>query len=202
MSATHTFVKQTGVAFDHFNAKAKALVKEGGPLGMMVEKMSLISSIGAKALLPEALRPMAQIFGHLSPMVFQAVSAFGALGPMLMGLVNPFTLLAGAVGLIYLGFKQAEKSMKGGKKAFADLLGNKVKGYIAKAHALADAVPGIVKEIAADFQLLKTAIPWKDIWTEVASAARKALSAYPLSRALSRRPGRSLPSMAFPGRGA
>lgn len=110
-AAAVTFVHDTGKAFDKFNNSAERLVKEGGPLGMMVEKMSQISSLGAKALLPEALRPMAQIFSHMAPMVFQAVTAFSALVPVLMTLGGPAGILIALVatlGAAYLMFKQVQ----------------------------------------------------------------------------------------------
>lgn len=117
-AATMTFVHQTGKAFDTFNEKASALVKEGGPMGMLVKKMAEISFIGAKALLPQALQPIAMLFGHLSPMVFEAVTAFTQLGPILMHLVNPFTLLVGLVAAFHLGIKQAEVHLASQNKTY------------------------------------------------------------------------------------
>lgn len=108
-AAAVTFVHDTGKAFNKFNDNAERLVKEGGPLGSLVEKMSQISSLGAKALLPEALRPMAQIFSHMAPMVFQAVSAFGAMVPVITMLGGPGGILVALVATLtaaYLMFKQ------------------------------------------------------------------------------------------------
>jgi hypothetical protein len=117
-AATMTFVHQTGKAFDTFNEKASALVKEGGPLGKLVQKMAEISFMGAKALLPQALQPIAMLFGHLSPMVFEAVTAFTQLGPILMHLVNPFTILIGLVTLFHFGLKQTEAHLKAQNKEY------------------------------------------------------------------------------------
>lgn len=127
-AAAVTFMGDTKKAFDTFNTSAEKLVKEGGPLGAMVNKMSEISSLGAKALLPEALRPMAQIFGHLGPEVFSAVSAFASLAPVLLGLLNPVTVLLGAFTLMHLGFKQTEARLKSQDKAYQDV-SKSIKGY-------------------------------------------------------------------------
>jgi hypothetical protein len=110
-AAAVTFVGETGKTFDIFNKKAEALVKEGGPLGMIVEKFSEMHQLGAKALLPQALQPMVAVFGHLYDELIPTVTALGALGFRFGGLLGPLGLVIGAVGLLHAGFLQTQKHL-------------------------------------------------------------------------------------------
>lgn len=107
------FVTDASKQFAKFNDSAEKISKEGGPLGKMVDKMSEISFLGAKAFLPEALRPMSMVFSKLGPEVATAVQAFGPLVPALLALLNPVTLILAAFTLLHLGFKQTEAHIKG-----------------------------------------------------------------------------------------
>lgn len=92
------FVKETGSAFKEFNKQAAEVVKKGGPLGAIVEKISEMSSLGAVALLPKSMRPMAAIFGEMYTQIAPSLDGIIKMSGALSGLLNPVTLVAGAIG--------------------------------------------------------------------------------------------------------
>lgn len=108
-AAANDFVKNTGKAFGTFNAEAKRLVEEGGPLGAIVTKMSEVSSLGAKAFLPTSIQPFAAILSHMGPDMLTSMAAITQLAPALLAVINPVTLLAAAFGGLFLWFKQTQR---------------------------------------------------------------------------------------------
>lgn len=139
IKSAQDFVKETGKSFGEFNAKAEALVKEGGPLGKLVEKMSEVSSLGAKALLPKALQPMVAIFAQLFGAVAPAIAAFSQLKVVLGGLLGPLALIAlvlGGLGFLLMSNKKKtntwsdalSKSIEQIEKFVKDI-GNKVLNF-------------------------------------------------------------------------
>jgi hypothetical protein len=109
------FIGNTKTAFETFNRNAATMSARGGPLGLLVNKMSEISSLGSKALLPASLQPMAAIFEKMGPQILQSVQAFGALIPVLMALAGPagivLALVAG-LAAAYLVFQQVKSNLK------------------------------------------------------------------------------------------
>jgi len=101
MPATHKFIDDTRAGFEKFNNTASALVSQGGPMGKFVQKLAEMNVMGAKALLPETLRPMVAIFDHLSPSVFQSITAFSSLASA----VGPLGLGIGAVAGGFLALR-------------------------------------------------------------------------------------------------
>lgn len=97
-------VQDTAAAFHRFNDQMRDVVARGGPMGEFVEKLSAIHQIGALALIPRSLRPMAVLFGHLTDQLIPLVTALGAMGFRMGALLNPYTLVIAAVGFLVLNF--------------------------------------------------------------------------------------------------
>lgn len=74
------FVKDTGKEFKKFTGQLKGIVAEGGPLGALVEKMSLVHQIGALGLLPTELRPVASVMSTFAEAAQPAVEALHNFG--------------------------------------------------------------------------------------------------------------------------
>lgn len=91
------FVQATGKEFQRFNKKMAALGKEDGPLGDVVRKLSLMHQIGAYALIPETLRPMAVLFGEIGT---QIGPLLGALTPIVGGLLPVLSDMGGPMALL------------------------------------------------------------------------------------------------------
>jgi hypothetical protein len=131
-SAAVDFVDQTGKEFNKFTKQMNALVKEGGPLGQLVAKFSEIHQIGALALIPGTLRPLAAVFGTIVKEAAPMIGVLGSLGFRLNMLASPFTLISGAVVALGLYFLKLRMESKTTKEAFEKLTEGVKKG-IAKA---------------------------------------------------------------------
>lgn len=112
ISRTHVkaFVKETVSEFGRFGKKAQELGQDDGPLGLIIRKMSSMHQIGVTALIPKTLRPMATIFGSMLNNAAPIVTALGAMGLKFGLLLNPITLVAGALGGLVFLFKGVNKS--------------------------------------------------------------------------------------------
>lgn len=97
-------VRDTSREFGVFNHAMRDVVDRGGPMASFVERLSAIHQIGALALIPSTLRPMAVLFGHLSEQLTPVVTALGAMGLRVSMLLNPYALLIAAVGFLVLNF--------------------------------------------------------------------------------------------------
>jgi len=97
-SAAVDFVHKSVTAFGEFNKWAADTVKTGGPLGAVVQKMSEMSSLGVKALLPKTWQPAVAVFGQLYDSLGPSLDAMGKMQQAVSGLLNPWTLLSAAVG--------------------------------------------------------------------------------------------------------
>lgn len=112
------FVKDTGEQFKAFNKTIARVAEEGGPLGAIVTKFSEMHQIGALALLPETLRPMAAIFGTMLGEATPLIGAMGSLGLRFSHLTNPLTLAVAGFGLLAWSMKAAEKQALKTDKVF------------------------------------------------------------------------------------
>lgn len=121
ISRTHAreFVKETGKEFGKFTKRLKELSAKGGPMGMLVDKMSEMHQLGALALIPKTLRPMATVFGEMASQLTPAATAMGALGFRLKMLANPFLLVAAAAGGLYALFRSNKKTIENASTAYA-----------------------------------------------------------------------------------
>ncbi len=104
------FVKDTTAEFGKFTKNMKAVAAEGGPLGAIITKFSEMHQIGALALLPETLRPMAAVFGSMLSEASPLIGAMGSLGLRFSHLTNPLTLAIVGFGALAWSMKAAEKS--------------------------------------------------------------------------------------------
>jgi hypothetical protein len=131
-SAATDFVDKTGKEFDKFTGSMNKLVKEGGPLGQLVEKFSEIHQIGALALIPQTLRPLAAVFGTIVKEAAPMIGVLGSLGFRLNMLASPFTIISAAVVGLGLYFLKLRMESKTTKEAF-EKLAEGVKKGVAKA---------------------------------------------------------------------
>lgn len=97
-------VRDTATEFRNFNSSMREIVSQGGPMAVFVEKLSAIHQIGALALIPRSLRPMAVLFGHITEQLVPLVTALGAMGFRLSALLSPYTLVIAAAGFLLLNF--------------------------------------------------------------------------------------------------
>ncbi len=138
-SAAVDFVDRTGKEFKKFNEQMQGLVKKGGPLGQLVSKFSEIHQIGALALIPGTLRPLAAVFGTVVKEAAPMIGVLGSLGFRLNMLASPFTMITGAVVGLGLWFLKLRMESKSTKEAFQKL-SEGIKNGVAKALVLAKAL--------------------------------------------------------------
>jgi phage-related protein len=122
-SAAVDFVDKTGKEFDKFNSQMQALVKKGGPLGQLIEKFSEIHQIGALALIPKTLRPLASVFGEVIKEAGPMLGVLGALGfrfEMLLSPVAAIALAGAALGVWFASLRMEGKSTGEAMKIMAD----------------------------------------------------------------------------------
>jgi phage-related protein len=100
--ARQKFVRDSVKEFGKLTQTMKGLAEKGGPMGKMVELMSDMHSIGALALIPESLRPLAAVLAEVLAQMGPIIGALGgalvffpkwtmALGP-LVAIISFFSL--------------------------------------------------------------------------------------------------------------
>lgn len=100
------FVSETGKEFDKFGKKAKEIASDGGPLGAIVKKFSEMHQVGALALLPQSLRPIAAVFGTMLKEGAPLIGMLGSLG-FRLSMLGPLLPIA-AFGAFVWAMKSAE----------------------------------------------------------------------------------------------
>lgn len=114
------FVRNSAKEFAAFGKAAKKLAAEGGPLGLVIERLSAIHSIGAVGVLPKSLQTIGALFGEIATEALPMLTMLGAMGFRLSTLVHPLSLAA--VGVAALGvnfaaaYKEAGPLMKNAEK--------------------------------------------------------------------------------------
>lgn len=98
------FVGDTTKQFDIFAGKLEKIAAEGGPLGAIVKRFALVHQIGGKALLPQTLRPIAQMFGEMAGAAGPALGIMGQLGFRISHLASPLALLGAALAPLLIWF--------------------------------------------------------------------------------------------------
>lgn len=161
--AVGPFMRDTQAAFTQFNTSLRAVVQDGGPLGQLVERLSLVHQMGAVALLPPDARPFAAVFGSVANSLAPAVSALGSMGFRLGMLLNPMSLIAVAVGFVAVQFGALFLKTKNAGKAFV-LLQERITTFTSSAVAFIErlvpmivrAIPGILGAIG---RIVQIAVP-------------------------------------------
>jgi phage-related protein len=139
-----SFVQDTTKQFAIFSKQISAVAANGGPLGEIVKRFSVMHQIGVKALLPETLRPIAAVLGTMGKEIGPLLGILGSLGFRFSMLFSPITLLA--IPIAMLGLRLADLMMKG--KTFMQALeqiGKDVVGFVSK-------IPGYV-DLALNYLL-------------------------------------------------
>jgi phage-related protein len=111
--ARESFVKDSAKQFAELSKTLKELAAKGGPMGMVIEKMADMHAIGVKALLPEALRPMAAVMGEMIGEAVPLAGALGSLGFRLGMLFSPFGIILAALtvfGVLLMDARMKTKS--------------------------------------------------------------------------------------------
>lgn len=154
MGSTRTFVTDAQKNFKSFGDQMQGLASEGGPMGMVITKLSEISSQGATAFLPDSLKPAAALFGKLLKTMGPALGIMGSLGFRFSMLLSPLTALALPLGLLAVTFGDlvmktydAKKKTYDFAKAF-DQLGEKVQGWIKLVPGYFNKFVGVLKTVA------------------------------------------------------
>lgn len=191
-SSAQDFVKKTGQEFNKFNKQLKKIVDEKGPLAGIVVKMSEIHQIGAMALIPQTLRPMAGLFGTIVKEAAPMIGILGSLGFRLNMLASPFTLIITAAAVLggwFVSLRMEGKStgeaikiMSSKISAGAKKLWSTVKGWVSKLVAflasvdwgavftrIFHALATVMKEAGA----ILRQIPWKQIFAGILKAVGK-----------------------------
>lgn len=171
------FVKDTDKEFDEFSDKLTAIAEEGGPMGMFVEKMSLATQIGVQAFLPQALRPMAALFGEMASQIGPTATALGAMGFRLSSLTNPAFLAVGAVaalgGWFYTLIDAGYSTEEALGKMWDDIVSTFDKAVDTVSQAI-DTVLDKLLEWTSWAELLSRFIDWEAWWDDIFDAMTKA----------------------------
>jgi len=90
------YVKSTGAAFKKFGDVMMDISKEGGLAGTMAKKLAEIHQIGAQALLPKALQPMAAVLGTIASRLAPVIARLADMGVLTLDLWSPLRAVAAA----------------------------------------------------------------------------------------------------------
>lgn len=126
VDAGGTFVRDSQKAFSDWGKRLLELSKENGPLGAVTRKMIEMNQIGAKALLPQTLRPMAAVFGKVVEEAAPFAGILHSLGFRLSTLTSPMGLLTLGLGAAGVRFTQLRMEGMSTSQAF-DQLGKDAK---------------------------------------------------------------------------
>lgn len=145
--AVGPFMRDTQAAFTQFNSSLRSVVAEGGPLGQLVERLSLVHQMGAVALLPPDARPFAAAFGSVANSMAPALGALGSLGFRLGMLANPLSLIAVAIGFVAVQFGALFLRTRDAGSAF-EILQGQIAGFVSRAVTFVEQlVPTIVQAV-------------------------------------------------------
>lgn len=171
--AGRRFVRDSRKAFASFGDSIEALAAGGGPMAAVIEKMVAMHKIGAKALLPEALQPMAAVLGSTIQEVTPLIGALGALGFRLTTLLNPIALVGAAVAGLAAVFagsltkKEKGKTVRVSIEEALDTTATKVGKWADKMSdrisAFADKLPGYIDNVISFLGKLYDKMPWGKI---------------------------------------
>ena len=116
---TKTFVKDTTENFKKFANKLHELSARGGPVGALIDKLSLMHQIGALALLPASLRPFAAVLGdefkELAPLIPLLPMLLGGLSSIAGALLGPLGLVLAAGAVVGWFVKLRREGMSTGQ---------------------------------------------------------------------------------------
>lgn len=172
------FVRDTTREFSHFNQSLRAITQRGGPMAELVERMSMVHQMGALALIPQTLRPMAAAFGSLGQSILPFLQGLSAIGIKLTAMFGPVGIL---VGLVALAAFRINQLMKGGKTFGQALnqLSHEVGAFATYAwRALSGFVNRVLDKLAtlSDEMLRRaSAFDWSAFFGRMFSKARDAL---------------------------
>ena len=114
------FVKDSAKEFSAFAKSAKKLAAEGGPIGLVITKLSDLHSLGAVGMLPRNLRSIATVFGEVLNEALPLLTMLGAMGFRMKTLLNPLALAGVGFSVLAVQFASAYKAagplMKSKKK--------------------------------------------------------------------------------------
>jgi len=173
------FVGATGKEFQRFNKRMQAVAAGDGPLAGVVKQLSLMHQIGAYALVPEALRPMAVLFGEIGnqvlPLLGSLAPIVGGLAPAFIGMSGPMMAVSVAAGalvlpLTVLGLRMGQLMIEG--KTFGqalDQLGKDIQNF---ANTGLDKLAKGVDFVYEKF----SKVDWKALFSKVFKAIKGALS--------------------------
>jgi len=102
--AAREFVRDSAKEFKKFNQRLTEIVKEGGPMGGLIEKLSEVHQIGVQAFIPKTLQPMSILFGRVVGEIAPALTALGAMGIKLDDLISPWGALTAVMGIGLIRF--------------------------------------------------------------------------------------------------
>jgi len=108
-TAGASFVKDTGAAYKDWGDKLLKISKGGGPLALITNKMIEMHQVGAMALIPKTLRPMAGVFGTMAKESAPLIGMLGSLGFRLGMLASPITIVIAAFALLAYWFVSVQK---------------------------------------------------------------------------------------------
>ena len=165
--AAQKFVHDTTAEFRKFGAEIKHFASQGGDLGAIITKFSEISSIGASALVPQALRPMAAVFAEMSDKLGPLIDQVLHFAPAVLALTNPFLAAAAAAAGLFTWFQFARKGAKSDKDALDTMFGSITKGLGSVKNVTDTAVHFVNSFIKA-----LTDFPWADAFSRMTVVAK------------------------------
>lgn len=121
---TGDFLKNSQEGFNEFGTVLEHVSKEGGPMGMLVQKMADVQKFGATALLPPSMAAQVTAFGSAAEKLAGPLAKLKALG-----LLSPLGALAAIVAVLGSRFISLYSETKDAGKAL-ELLGLEVLNFV------------------------------------------------------------------------
>jgi hypothetical protein len=157
------YVRETGRAFREFGDRMNEIAKEKGLAGQMARKMAEIHQIGAQALLPKALQPMAAVLGTVANRMAPVIARLADMGVLALDAWTPLRAVAAAGTAVAVMIK-----LHGKDKTIKKIL-KTLRGFFGLTEEAAKKGKGMlsdVKKMMLDVWEVVTTV-WARLWPEI-----------------------------------
>lgn len=168
-------IRSMGSEFRVFNDRVREVVAEGGPLGMLAERLSAAHSIGALAFVPQTLRPIALLMGQLGTELGPVLLGLHQMGFRLTMLLSPLTPLLIVLGLLGMRFIDLVLHGKSMSEAFAQIAGE-VGSFFTNLPALVERGVNWLTGAFDRFLSSTSSIDWSALWGTVSDSLIRTMS--------------------------
>jgi hypothetical protein len=157
------YVRETGRAFREFGDRMNEIAKGKGLAGQMARKMAEIHQIGAQALLPKALQPMAAVLGTVANRMAPVIARLADMGVLALDAWTPLRAVAAAGTAVAVMIK-----LHGKDKTIKKIL-KTLRGFFGLTEEAAKKGKGMlsdVKKMMLDVWEVVTTV-WARLWPEI-----------------------------------